>query len=85
MLVFFVIKKQGLLCLIWCFLFKVKSAEDLRRLTERVEVFLTNKLFPKVLEGIRVWLDQCRADIKVVDGQERSNETDVSFILVLII
>ncbi len=76
---FFVIKKNGLLCLIWRFLFKVKSAEDLHRLTERVEVLLTNNLFPKVLEGIRVWLEQHRVDIKFVDGQEIRKESDVLY------
>ncbi len=38
-----------------------------------------------MLEGIRVWLEQSRADIKVVDGLEKSKETDVSFMFVLII
>ncbi len=80
MLGFYFIEKQGLLCLIWYCWFKVESAKGLHRLTDRVVGLLTNELFPKVLEGIRVWLDQSRADIKVVDGQEKSEESDVSFI-----
>ncbi len=77
MLGFFVIKTQGLLCLIWCCWLKVERAKDLHRLTDRVEGLLTNKLFPKVLEGIRVWLDQSRKDNRVVDAQEKSEESDL--------
>ncbi len=70
--------------LIWYCWFKVEGTKDLHRLTDCVVGLLTNELFPKVLEGIRVWLEQSRADIMVVDDQKISKESDVSFILDLI-